>query len=85
MPKSFGTPKIGNCSSTEVPQYMRAAERVLVGPERQVARPDAGCLEAAHQVRAHVEMVEHAQVFAAPAGDVAALHAQHDDDVGHSS
>ena len=49
MPKSFGRPKIGTCTSNDVPQYIVPPSASCVVPMRQVARPDAGGLEAAHQ------------------------------------
>src|SRR6185437_3177940 len=59
-----------------------AAEGIVGAARRQVARTDAGGREAAHQVRTHLEVVEHAQLLTAPAVQDAALQAQHADDVG---
>ena len=60
----------------------RAAQRILVGAGSNIARTNAGRGEAANQVRSHLEMIQHAQVLAAPAGDMAALEMQHGNDVG---
>src|SRR5262249_52626211 len=61
----------------------RSAERVLEGAGREVARPDTRGREAADELRAHLEVIEHAQaaavVLLAPAVDVAALHGKHAD------
>src|SRR3569833_120323 len=60
---------------------VRAAKRVVVGAAREIARTDAARGEAANQVRTHLEMIQHAQVLAAPARDVAALQLEHADDI----
>src|SRR6185312_9796463 len=59
----------------------RAAERVVERAVGQVARTDAARREAAHEVRAHLEMIQHAQVLTAPAGNMAAGHLQDADHV----
>ncbi len=60
---------------------IHAAAQRVVGRRGQVARPDAGRCKAAHQVRPHLEVVERAQLLAAPRVDGAALQMQHADDV----
>src|SRR3569832_314495 len=60
----------------------RAAERVIERADRHVTRTDAARREAAHQVRTHLEMIQHAQVLAAPARNMAAGHFQDADHVG---
>src|SRR5262245_22887614 len=73
-----------------------AAQRVEIGAGREVARPDARGGKAAHDVRSHEELIQHAQArqrlrhagrrvehrLVAEAGDMAGLAAQHQDEVG---
>ena len=66
MPISFGRKYSGVCASRLAPQYRRAAERVIRRARRQVARADTGGREAAHQIWPHLEVIEHAQLLAAP-------------------
>ena len=55
----------------------------MVVPGVKIARTDTGRRKAAHQVRAHLEMIQHAQILAAPAGHVASLQMQQADHVGN--
>ena len=66
MPTSFGTKKSGVWNSTLAPQYIVPPSASLAFAERHVARTDAGGREAAHQVRTHLEVVEHAQIRRRP-------------------
>ena len=49
-----GTPKIGICDFERSAPVHRAAEGVVRGTVRHVARTDAGGRKAAHQIRTHL-------------------------------
>src|SRR5262249_59820428 len=50
----------------------------------QIARTYTSGGEATYQIRPHLELIEHAQLFAAPRFDVAGLHFKYANDVGEN-
>ncbi len=70
MPTSFGRKYNGVCASTLAPQYKLPPSASLVVPGVRSRGPNAGRRKAAHEVRPHLEVVQHAQSAGRPKGSM---------------